>query len=198
MPPIQPDQLVSLAPGVDGRLAAEHVARLDSRYFARFDAPEIALHAAAVSSLRPGHPAAALVDTATGAREGTVKVTVVAFDHPGAFSAIAGVLSSMGFNVVGGDIFTWTRPAAETPREISLRRRRIIDTFTGTVAPSRWDETWPVHLAERITEVFALFERGGESVQKARQLVNEMGRGCSGRAGARPAAARCCSRSAST
>ena len=170
MPPIQPDQLVSLAPGVDGRLAAEHIARLDSRYFARFDAPEIALHAAAVSSLSPGRPAAALVD----ARAGTVKVTVVAFDHPGAFSAIAGVLSSMGFNIVGGDIFTWTRPAADTPRDVLLRRRRIVDTFTGTVAPSRWDEAWPARLAERITEVFTLFERGGESVQKARQLVNEM------------------------
>ena len=86
MPPIQLDQLASLASGVDGRLAAEHLARLDSRYFARLDTPEIARHAAAISSLGPGRPAAVLVD----ARADAVKVTVVAFDHPGAFSAIAG------------------------------------------------------------------------------------------------------------
>ena len=160
MPPIHPDELVSLPPGVDRRLAAEHVARLDSRYFERFDSAEIARHVNAISSLGPELPATVLVDLETAG----VRVTILAFDHPGAFSAIAGILSSMGFDIVGGDIFTWTRPAPDSPREIELRRRRIIDTFTGTAA----------RLAERLTEVFALFERGGESVEKARQVVNEM------------------------
>jgi glutamate-ammonia-ligase adenylyltransferase len=170
MPPISSDELVSLAPGVDRRLAAEHVARLDSRYFELFDPAEIARHVGAISSLGPELPAAVLVDPEPAG----VRVTVLAFDHPGAFSAIAGILSSMGFNIVGGDIFTWTRPAPDSPREAELRRRRIIDTFTGTVASSRWDDTWPARLAERLAEVFSLFERGAESVEKARQLVNEM------------------------
>ena len=65
-------------------------------------------------------------------------------------------------------------PPRIPPASSQLRRRRIIDTFTGTVAPSRWDDTWPARLADRLAEVFALFERGGESVEKARQLVNEM------------------------
>jgi glutamate-ammonia-ligase adenylyltransferase len=170
MPPIHTDELVSLAPGVDRRLAAEHLARLDSRYFERFAPADIARHVAAIAALGPGQPAVVLVH---GEPSG-VGVTVLAFDHPGAFSAIAGILSSMGFDIVGGDIFTWTRPAPHSPREAGLRRRRIIDTFTGTVAPSRWDETWPARVADRLGEVFGLFERGGDSPGKARQLVNEM------------------------
>ena len=170
MPPIHPDELVSRAPGLDRRLAAEHLARLDTRYFERFGIAEVARHVGAIATLGPGAPVAVLVDQ----EQSGVRVTVLAFDHPGAFSAIAGVLSSMGFDVVGGDIFTWTRPAADSPRETELRRRRIIDTFTGAVAPSRWDEAWPSRLSDRLGEVFALFERGGDSVEKARQLVNEM------------------------
>ena len=168
--PILTDQLLSLAPGVDPRLAAEHLARLDSRYFERFPVQEIARHAAAVSSLTPDRPAVALVD----GKDRAVKVTVVAFDHAGAFSALAGILSSMGFNIEGGDIFTWARPAEDSPRDLHLRRRRIIDTFSGSVHPSRWDEAWPQLLGERVRAVFALFERGGDSTQEARQLVNEM------------------------
>src|SRR5271157_5976161 len=114
MRPILPDELVTLAPGADRRLAAEHVSRLDSRYFERFDAAEVARHVGAISSLGPALPAAVLVDGEPSA----VQVTVLAFDHPGAFSAITGVLSSMGFNIVRGDIFTWSRPASDSPREL--------------------------------------------------------------------------------
>jgi glutamate-ammonia-ligase adenylyltransferase len=170
MPPTRPDELISLVPGLDRRLAAEHVSRLDSRYFERFSAAEIARHVGAIASLGPERPAAALVDV----QKSDVRVTVLAFDHPGVFSAIAGILSSMGFDIVSGDIFTWTRPAPDSPREAGLRRRRIIDTFTGKVSPSRWDESWPSRLADRVGGVFALFERGGDSVEEARQLVNEI------------------------
>jgi glutamate-ammonia-ligase adenylyltransferase len=170
MPTISPDQLVSLAPGVDRRFAAEHAARLDERYFQRFEPAEIARHLGALTSVGPGTPAAVLVEPDPP----RTRVTVLAFDHPGAFSAIAGVLASMGFNISGGEIFTWTRPGPDTPREMELRKRRIIDSFTGTVASSHADESWPSRLSERITEVFALFEGGGEAVRKARQLVNEM------------------------
>ncbi len=170
MRPILPDEPVTLAAGADRRLAAEHAARLDARYFERFDAAEIARHVRAISSLGPGLPAVVLVDSVPAGAQ----VTVLAFDHPGAFSAISGVLSSMGFNIVRGDIFTWSRPGADAPRELALRRRRIIDTFTGTVAPTRWDDGWPARLVDRLTEVFTLFERGGKSAENARQLVKEI------------------------
>jgi [glutamine synthetase] adenylyltransferase / [glutamine synthetase]-adenylyl-L-tyrosine phosphorylase len=174
--PIHADTILSLAPDVDPRLAAEHLARLDARYFERFTAEEVARHAAAISSLSTDRPAAVLVDPVGR----SVKVTVAAFDHAGAFAALAGILSSLGFNIEGGDIFTWSRPAAESPRELHLRRRRIIDTFTGTVHPSKWDEAWPSLAADRVRAVFALFERGGDSVREARQLVNEMAAGALG------------------
>jgi glutamate-ammonia-ligase adenylyltransferase len=170
MPAISVDQLASLAPGLDVRIAAEHVARLDGRYFERFSPDEIAGHVGSLASLGPGQPAVVRVET----RAAGMDVTVFAFDHAGAFSAIAGVLSSLGFNIDAGDIFTWSRPAADSPRDLTLRRRRIIDAFTGTVDASRWDETWPAEAAERIQAVFSRFEKGGESIQEARQMVNEM------------------------
>ncbi len=171
MPIIDPDHPAQPAPDAHSRLAREHHARLDSRYFECFDAAEIARHVQGLASLSAEAPAA--LHAEPGAGEG-LAVTVMAFDHPGAFSAIAGLLSSMGFDIHAGDIFTWSRPSsADEPREAWLRRRRIVDRFRGTVDPARWDETWPTRLAEKLVEVFSLLERGGAAVEKARQLVNE-------------------------
>ena len=174
------DTILSLAPQVDPRLAAEHASRLDARYVERFPTAQIARHASALSVVGRDRPAAVLVDAVTPTSAGppgnghALSVTVLAFDHPGAFSALAGVLSSLGFDIEGGDIFTWSRPGPDSPRDLFLRRRRIIDTFTGTVRPSRWDEGWPSRLEERVQAVFARLEKGGDSAREARQLVNEM------------------------
>ena len=182
MPAVSAELIQSLSPGVDPRIAAEHVSRMDARYFERFSAAEIAMHAEALSGLGPGLPAVVRVQEsgaaggklADGAPAVPLKVTVFAFDHAGAFSAISGVLSSLGFNIEGGDIFTWSRPGAESPRDLHLRRRRIVDTFTGTVDSSRGDEGWALRATERLQAVFARFERGGDAVLEARQMVNEM------------------------
>ncbi len=68
MPALSTEQLVSLAPGADPGIAAEHVARLDARYFDRFSPAEIARHATALSALGPGRPAVVLVEAAQGRR----------------------------------------------------------------------------------------------------------------------------------
>jgi [glutamine synthetase] adenylyltransferase / [glutamine synthetase]-adenylyl-L-tyrosine phosphorylase len=182
-------QLASLAPGVDPDLIQQHVARMDGRYFARFTPEEIAAHLSAISSFTADRPASVKVVVEAS---GEVACTVFAFDHPGAFSLIAGVLSSMGYNIRSGDIFTWAAPAPDTPRSIALRRRRIIDHFTGTVrspvrrteggstvwggvvAAEGYHDDWQQTLENRLIEVFAGLERRGEAAAEARRAVNEM------------------------
>ena len=84
---------------VDPRVVDEHLRRLDERYFTRFSEDEIASQIAGLASLGTGVPVKVL-----GSRRepGALVCTVLAFDHLGAFSLIAGVLSAMGFNILSG------------------------------------------------------------------------------------------------
>ncbi len=159
----------------DRTLADEHRARLDARYFERFTQTEIERHVEAIASLGPGKPVALLVEALADAGDAHgLACTVVAFDHPGAFSAIAGILSSLGFNIEAGDIFTWQPQSRGAPRNPGFRRRRIIDQLSGTVAPRMWDASWSEQLLARLHEVFGMLESGGDAAARARQIVNEM------------------------
>ena len=111
---------------------------------------------------------------AAGGEPGALVCTVLAFDHLGAFSLIAGVLSAMGFNILSGDIFTWAPPDERTPRDGALRRKRIIDQLTVTGAGAAEDETWLERLSATLAGIFAALEQGGEAAARARQTVNEM------------------------
>jgi glutamate-ammonia-ligase adenylyltransferase len=159
----------------DRTLAEEHTARLDARYFERFTQEEIERHVEAIASLAPERPAALIIEQVPDPADAhALACTVLAFDHPGAFSAIAGILSSSGFDIKAGDIFTWSPPSRSSPRDPGLRRRRIIDQFSGTVAPSLWDASWGDQLLLRLREVFGLLEIGGDAAARARRIVNEM------------------------
>jgi len=166
-----PETLHHLAPDVDERLVAEHLARLDDSYFDAFPPEAIAAHLRALAGLSPVHPVATLVDAQT--------ITVLAFDHASAFALICGVLASAGFGIDSGEVFTYA-PAAPMPRSRPrrdplgrlvldpYRRRRIIDRFAG-------GPTADVHreqLQERLAEVLGLLEQG--EAQAARQRVNEL------------------------
>jgi [glutamine synthetase] adenylyltransferase / [glutamine synthetase]-adenylyl-L-tyrosine phosphorylase len=166
----------------DRSLADEHRARLDARYFERFTQAEIQRHIEAVASLGPERPVTLLVESLPGpGDERGCACTVVAFDHPGAFSAIAGILSALGFDIKAGDIFTWQPPSRSSPRDPGLRRRRIVDQFSGVVAPDQWDASWSDKLRGRLEEVFGLLEAGGDAAARARRIVNEMAAGALGR-----------------
>ena len=164
-------QLSASLPGVDPRLIAEHVSRLDAHYFERFDREAIARHLEGLASISAVRPAVLQMERLPG---GEHACTVLAFDHPGAFSLITGVLSSLGFNIRSGDIFTWSPAKPEAPWSLELRRRRIIDRFTGTVAEGDWSEEWEPALSARLTEVFSGLERGGEAAIVSRRMVNEL------------------------
>ncbi|HEY9595017.1 MAG TPA: glutamate-ammonia-ligase adenylyltransferase [Spirochaetia bacterium] len=176
MPEPSVTQLAASLPGVDPRFIDEHVGRLDPGYFRRFDHDSVARHIRLLAGLRPEAPVALDVEERDG---GELVCTVLAFDHPGAFSLIAGILSSTGFDIHSGDVFTWKPPADRTPRAIELRRRRIIDCFTGSFArdAAATAEDWRDACAARLTVVFAGLERGGDSAAAARRAVNEMAAG---------------------
>ncbi len=159
----------------DRTLPDEHRARMDARYFVRFTQPEIDRHVEAMTSLGPARPVALIVEPLSAHEDAQeLACTVVAFDHPGAFSAIAGILSSLGFDIHAGDIFTWQPPSRSAPKDPGLRRRRIVDRLSGRVAPDQWDSSWPARAEERLREVFGLLEAGGDAAARARQIVNEM------------------------
>src|SRR4030042_5963465 len=121
---MKPDikSLISLRPEAE-TLLAEHLSRLDERYFKIFSKEDLDRHFRALASLSPHHPVEVLLDLG---KDGTVDCTVLAFDYPSVFSLITGILAGMGFNILSGDVFTYEG----VPRKIlefsrgSLRRTR--------------------------------------------------------------------------
>jgi [glutamine synthetase] adenylyltransferase / [glutamine synthetase]-adenylyl-L-tyrosine phosphorylase len=171
MPPITMEKIIDALPYADPLVVAEHLGRLDARYFERFALPEVIEHCAGLASLSTGSTAAVSVKASAG---GELSCTVLAFDHPGAFSLIVGVLASSGFDIRSGDIFTWSAPLSGTPRTREMRRKRIVDHFTGTVSPAAWSDDWEPTLSARLQEVFAGLEKGGDAAAASRKTVNEM------------------------
>ncbi|HTP57789.1 MAG TPA: hypothetical protein VMM82_02660, partial [Spirochaetia bacterium] len=164
-------RITSRLPGLNPLLVEEHLRRLDERYLQRFTEEEIVSHLEGIAVLVSERPVKVI--SASDA-QGAPTCTIVAFDHQGAFSLISGVLSAMGFDIRSGDIFTWGQPDFQTPRDLFLRRRRIIDEFSGTIAQNALDSAWRETLSRRLEDIFLALEQGGTAAHRARQIVNEM------------------------
>jgi glutamate-ammonia-ligase adenylyltransferase len=164
--------LRALAPDVDGDLAREHLQRLEDRYFELFSASEVAEHLEGLAALSPDHPVEVLV------RAGPeIDCTVIAFDYPGEFSIITGILGATGFNILSGDVFTWAeaRSGGAKAGGAGLRRRRIIDHFSGLIPEGQALEPWEARLRGLLGEAVLLLERGGaQGLAQARQQVDEL------------------------
>lgn len=176
--------LAAACPGVDERLLAGHLERLDERYFARFDLAVIAAHVLALARLTPEHPVEVLLDFLPDQR---LTCTVLAFDYVGEFSLITGILSGLGVNILSGGIHTYARvpePAGAQRRRPSQQpkqvmdpwtRRRIVDHFSGTLDTDLPLDRWAADLRRHLHEVLALLERGGETDRsEAKHHVNEL------------------------
>lgn len=157
-----------LCPGVDDARIRLHLERLRADYFAAFDAATVAGHVRGLARLSPDHPSEVRIER-TGA--GGVRCTVLAFDHPGEFPLIAGVLAGAGFGVVSGDVFTYAAAARGVgPAD----RRRIVDVFEGAFDSPLPFAAWAAELVRRMEETLTLVERGGtEGAARARRRVNE-------------------------
>jgi glutamate-ammonia-ligase adenylyltransferase len=175
-PPLS--ELQNLTPGVDRELVREHLRRLEDRYFELFPAREVAEHLTALARLSPEHPLEVLVRAGASPGSSEVDCTVIAFDYPGEFSIITGILGATGFNILSGDVFTWAQPGREVGAQAGqagLHRRRIIDHFSGHIARGEALELWETRLRSLLGETAALLEQGGrQGLDRARQRVDEL------------------------
>ncbi len=189
------ERLQALLPDLAPSFIENHVRRLDERYFQRFGEGDIADHVRRLSQLSPRDPVRTVVREI---ENGRLECTVLAFDYPSVFSLITGVLSSLGFDTLAGDVFTyapWDGLARQTRENHRSRRRAgapdrdrrpsrdgdtgkrrlIIDCFTGTTTGGVWGEEWEEELSSRLQQVIILLERGGnDSLSRAKQSVYEM------------------------
>ncbi len=179
------ETLKAACPDIDPRFLEEHLVRLKDAYFSRFSRKEIAKHIRALSEITPGSPVRVLLNPG---RDGTLNCTVLAFDYPAEFSVITGILAGLGFSIQSGDVFTYEKAVPKPPkrgpgrsgpaRGLSaepLKRRRIIDHFTGTLESPLSFEKWSAKLTENMTFIIGLLERGDDvSTREAKNRVNEM------------------------
>ena len=107
-------------PGVDEVLLQGHLTRLSDEYFASFDHEQICGHLNGLARISPENPVEILLKSSEGDR---VECTILAFDYPGLFSIITGVLAGMGFNILSGDVFTYQRSTYLSPPK--SRRTRV-------------------------------------------------------------------------
>jgi glutamate-ammonia-ligase adenylyltransferase len=169
-------------PGVEEALLHGHLTRLGDHYFARFNHEQIYKHLVGLSRLSPQNPVEVLLETR---EDDSLECTVLAFDYPGLFSIITGVLAGMGFNILSGDVFTYERSATKPPRgsprskserqrfsQDPLKRRRIVDYFSGVLQTSLSFAGWETEFRKKLTEVISLLESG--EVDEAKHQVNEM------------------------
>jgi glutamate-ammonia-ligase adenylyltransferase len=179
------EMLKDCCPGVDEALLQEHLTRLRDEYFARFDHEQICSHLTGLARISPENPVEILLKLSEDDR---VDCTVLAFDYPGLFSIITGVLAGMGFNILSGDVFTYHRSTAKPlkqqrktryqrgkPLQDPLKRRRIVDHFSGALQTSLAFAAWESEIKQLLTEIIFLLEGGkGDSVAEAKHRVNEM------------------------
>jgi glutamate-ammonia-ligase adenylyltransferase len=189
-------RLSGLCPETEAQIIREHLARLEDRYFEYFPENRVAEHLRALGRLSPEQPIHMLVYPQERNR---LEITILAFDYPGEFSLITGLLGASGFNIISGEVYTYSQYRGPSEQESAgavraarrssfasrlrksrsirtdpLHRRKIIDHFSGTVDSRLSPEMWETRLQKRLQETVALLERGdGESFQEARRRVNE-------------------------
>jgi len=108
-------RLARMAEGVSQRLIADHLDRMDRAYRRRYTEKEIAGHLSALSRLGPSRGCRLLY---RDLGESLWELTVLAFDHQGLFSIIAGTLASQGLSIEKGEVWTYSdAPAAKNAQD---------------------------------------------------------------------------------
>ena len=111
----QKTDLTILADKLSSRLIEDHRARMDRAYFQRYSENEIAGHLLALSELGPSC-GCRLLRRKCG--KSLWELTLVAFDHQGLFSIIAGTLASLDLSIEKGEVWTYSEaPAVKQARQ---------------------------------------------------------------------------------
>jgi [glutamine synthetase] adenylyltransferase / [glutamine synthetase]-adenylyl-L-tyrosine phosphorylase len=172
-------------PELDEELLKGHLNRLGDEYFRRFSEDHIRRHVQAMTRLSPKNPVELIIDRV---REDEIDCTVLAFDYPGVFSLITGIFAGTGFNVMSGDVYTYStdygseaKPSYQkkrsslSPYDRTVNRRKIIDFFSGTLINPLYFDKWADQLKKNLEDVIGLLEQwDDQSFLDARNRVNEM------------------------
>jgi len=157
------EALLGLCPDADIEAAQEHLGRLPDRYFDLFAADDICFHLQALARLCPSRPWEIRMDRLAGK---AATCTVLAFDAPGLFPLLTGLLSAAGFEILSGDAFTYAAGRGGP--------RKIVDCFSGTVDSDLPFELWAEEFRANLAHGFDLLGKGKEeSRRQAAAWVNE-------------------------
>ncbi|MEW5818268.1 MAG: hypothetical protein AB1798_23130, partial [Spirochaetota bacterium] len=178
------EELKQLCPDIDPDFLTLHATSLSIKYFSSFDDREIQSHLNALASLSPQKPCALLFAEKP---DSLCECSILAFDYPGVFSLITGLLAASGFDIISGNIFTYSwidKPRKNARRtryyampgftKLDIKKRKIIDRFTGRLDGSISPEAWKVFFEKRLSDLFTLLESNEpESIKRAKQTINE-------------------------
>jgi len=179
------ESLKTSMPEIEEEIIKGHLNRLGDKYFRHFSEKRIRRHIEAISNLSSKHPVELIIDRT---REDEIECTVLAFNYPGVFSLITGILAGTGFNVMSGDVYTYAtenngekksgvkwKKRSLSSQDITVNRRKIIDYFSGTLINPVYFETWADQLKINLETIIGLLEKGDDpSLRDARNRVNEM------------------------
>ncbi len=189
---LSPSDFLALCTEVPEEFIRFHLSRSNERYLESFKKEEIASHITQLASLSSKKPCSVLFSEKP---DNSFECTVLAFDYPGVFSVITGILAVTGFDIISGNVFTYTRDGdskvqistvrsrkyrstsfqSSSLEEFPSKRRRIIDRFTGRLLKKISFEEWKIDFSEKLREIFNMIEQGGRQVHAAvKQKINEM------------------------
>lgn len=183
-------------PDVPEDRIALHLEQLEDDYFNRFDPDEIIEHLKVMITI-PGQRSCHVQILSTP--DERFICTIIARDYPFIFSLITGTMAGVGFDIEGGQVFTYRKSAPARSASSSASRssvpfadrympgatrrprpsspatpRMIVDQFYGTPHPRVADRPWQSMLELRLVEIFDLLEKEGErGIEQAQRRVNE-------------------------
>jgi glutamate-ammonia-ligase adenylyltransferase len=181
------DLVCSKLPKLNADSVRAVLGRFDADYLDRFPPEQIARHVEALLRLSAETPVQLQVDR--GAEH--VDCTVLAFDHPFAFSTITGLLAATGFDVVDSEAFTVPAPriapssrkrtiqeiqrAARLRRHDPLQEPLLVDHFRGRlIGPVTTFKTWRSAFEPALLEALTLLDQERpESTERVKRMVNE-------------------------
>jgi glutamate-ammonia-ligase adenylyltransferase len=156
---------------------ADVVTRLPERYFEFFSFDTQCDHIVRLSRLSTESPIEIILHNPSDDR---VECTVITHNYPFLFSLITGLLSSNGVEIRSGEIFTYAKQTFVAPRQVdrrrilgALRRRKIVDFFSGRFTGNVSFRKWARELTDQFVMAAQLLELGTEtSLKEAVQVVN--------------------------
>jgi glutamate-ammonia-ligase adenylyltransferase len=176
------DSLKKTFPELDQRVFDDFCLRLEERYFTVFDLDTHLKHLRGIQAVSQSTSVWVMSEMGSNDR---VKTTVIAFDYPGVFSMITGILCSMGMDIRGGEAFTYAeapppptknflRKSYFNQKEIlRLRRPKIIDVFEGVLPQNDSFDVWSKELESRLKTVFdCLEEQQDDALMQAKEKIN--------------------------